>query len=398
MQGKAALHDLANSETVDSIVAADQDLESLQAYVNVKGLGARVACQFVDAADRRSIDRLMARAPDVVVDLLPIHFIGNVCQSALEHGVHLVNTFYAVEEIQSWAAQAEDHELTFLPEFGLDPGIDLILLGEALRQFDHVESVLSYGAGLPEPAAAHPPLHYKVSWTFEGVLKSYMRTARLLRGGHPVEIEASEIFAPKHIHTLDVDSLGPLEAYPNGDAMRYARMLGLREDQLQEMGRYACRWPGHGAFWKALVDLHLLDEEPVAIDGYEVDRKRFLAAVLEPQLQYENHERDLVLVRVEVTGRRNGKTEKAIYQVLDFRDLETGLTAMSRTVGFTASIGAQMIASGAISQRGLLSPLTDIPYEPFARELERRGIQIESWTVPAPVSPAGDLAGKRTMG
>jgi saccharopine dehydrogenase-like NADP-dependent oxidoreductase len=64
--------------------------------------------------------------------------------------------------------------------------------------------------------------------------------------------------------------------------------------------------------------------------------------------------------------------------MIDWRDMSTGHTAMSRTVGYTASIGAQMIADGQIRERGLLSPLSDVPYETFVRELARRDIQITS--------------------
>jgi len=63
-------------------------------------------------------------------------------------------------------------------------------------------------------------------------------------------------------------------------------------------------------------------------------------------------------------------------QVIDRRDLATGFTAMSRTVGFTASIGAQLIGSGRLQKRGLLSPLRDIPYDLFKQELAKRGIHI----------------------
>ncbi len=51
----------------------------------------------------------------------------------------------------------------------MDPGIDLVLLGEAVRSLDHVEEIISYGAGFPEPEATDNPLKYKVTWTFEGV-------------------------------------------------------------------------------------------------------------------------------------------------------------------------------------------------------------------------------------
>jgi saccharopine dehydrogenase-like NADP-dependent oxidoreductase len=63
--------------------------------------------------------------------------------------------------------------------------------------------------------------------------------------------------------------------------------------------------------------------------------------------------------------------------VIDKRDLETGFTAMTRTVGFAASIGAHMILRGDIQKRGVLSPARDVPYEPFVDELKKRGIHME---------------------
>ena len=50
---------------------------------------------------------------------------------------------------------------------------------------------------------------------------------------------------------------------------------------------------------------------------------------------------------------------------------------MNRTVGYTASIGAQMILRGDIRKRGLLSPLTDIPTDIFFEELRQRGITVQ---------------------
>ena len=127
-----------------------------------------------------------------------------------------------------------------------------------------------------------------------------------------------------------------------------------------------------------MVDLHLLDNEPVMVDDVAVDRKRFLAAAIEPHIQYRDNERDVVVVRVDVKGRQGREKKHAIYQVIDRRDLETGFTAMSRTVGYTTSIGALMIGTGKITKRGVLSPINDIPYESFAQELRKRGIRITS--------------------
>lgn len=376
MQGKAALHDLVQSHEVTEIIAADRQVEALQAYLAEKRYGAKVRCDQVDAADPASLERLLQSGVDVVIDLLPAHLCGRVAAAAVRHGVHLVNTFYTVPEVKALADQAAAQNLIILPEFGLDPGIDLVMLGEAARGLDEVEEIWSYGGGIPEPQAADNPLKYKVTWTFEGVLNSYRRAGKVIRDGKLVEIKDTEMFHPENIHRIHIEGLGELEAFPNGDAIQYADLLGLASTRLRALGRYALRWPGHCAFWRALVDLHLLDAEPVQVDGAAIAPRRFLAAVLEPHLQYRAHERDIVILRVEVKGKKDGHSRRIVAQMIDRRDLQTGFTAMNRTVGYTASIGAQMIATGRIARRGLLAPINDIPYTALASELARRGIHI----------------------
>lgn len=378
MQGKAALHDLVHSGEATEIIAADRDFEALKAHVAGRQYGAKVQCEHVDAANPESINRLMGQGPDVAIDLMPVYYHGRVVTAAIEHRVHLVNASYAVPEMKELAEEAKAKDLAILPEFGMDPGMDLVLLGEAVRSLDDVEEIITYGAGFPEPEAADNFLKYKVTWTLEGTLKSYLRAGRVIRDGKIVEIKATEMFSPENIHEIELEGLGRLEAFPNGDALKYADLLGIETSRLRNLGRYVLRWPGHCTFWKAMVDLHLLDDEPVMVDGVAVDRKRFLTAVIEPHIQYGANERDVVVVRIDVKGRKGGARKHAVYQVIDKRDLETSFTAMSRTVGYTASIGALMIGTGKITGRGVLSPVNDVPYEAYARELGKRDIQLTS--------------------
>ena len=374
MQGRAALHDLVRSEGVARVVAADRDIEGLRTHVATRGYGAKLTCAALEAADTGAIDRLVAGGHDVVIDLLPVPFIGAVAAAAVEHGVHLVNTFYVTPELRRLADLAQAKGVTLLPELGLDPGIDLVLLGDAVRRFDQVTGIACYGAGIPEPAAADNPLRYKVSWTFEGVLRSYHRSGRLVRDGVVVAFGDTDQFRPEFVHEIEIDGIGRLEAFANGDAVEYARLLGLDESTLTRAGRYAMRYPGHCAFWRVVAALGLLDDGTVEVDGVQVDRRRFLARALEPRLQYAADERDVAILRVEVDGVRDGAARRVVHQVIDRRDLDTGLTAMSRTVGYAASIGAQMIGAGLITTRGLLSPVTDVPYAPFIDALAARGI------------------------
>ncbi len=265
--------------------------------------------------------------------------------------------------------------LRFLPEAGLDPGLDLVLAQLAVRSLDEVHELISYGAGFPEPTAAPQPLRYKITWSLEGVLRSYVRPARLRRNGQEQRIAADQIFAPANIHTLAVPGLGTLEAYPNGDALAYAKRLGIQET-VTTTGRYVLRWPGHAALFYSLVALGLLSDEPMAPRDSSLSPLAMLARVLEPRLRYGPTERDVAIVRVEARGSKDGRKQKLVCQVVDRRDLYTGLFAMNRLVGFTASIIAQMIAAGDISGVGVLSPLTDVPPKRFIDELDRRGIAV----------------------
>jgi len=386
LQGKVALHDLVNSDTVTKVIAADINIEAIKQLVETKQY-SKVQCEFIDANNQENINRLMDLRPDIVIDLLPIPFVNRIAKSAIKKGINLINTLSVSPEIKKLAGEAESKGISVLPEFGLDPGIDLVLLGQAVKGMKELEVINSYGAGIPTLEVADNPINYKVTWSLEGVLSTYLRSSRLIRNSKIVQLEGNELFNQENIHEIVINDIGKLEAFPNGDALRYLPSIGIEKQSdefksIKEMGRYTMRWPGHCAFWKKLVDLHLLDDEPINIDGKEIDRKRFLAKVIEPHIQLKENEEDLAILLIEIIGKKNGEETRVIYQLIDKRDLATGFTAMSRTVGYTVSIGAQLIGNGKITKKGILSPVNDIPYDIFKKELQKREIIIKSTTEP----------------
>ncbi len=372
-QGKAAIYDLVGSPEVKRLLCADAELDALRAFLAPLGTPKASAVQ-LDASDTAALRSLMNDAIDVVVDLLPRQFAPSVAQAAIDAGVHLVNTNYD-HDLRDLAAKAQQANVALLPEMGFDPGIDLVLAGEAVRHLDEVHALISYGGGVPEPSASHDnPLRYKITWTWEGVLHSYHRTARQIREGQIITIPADKLFEPEHGRVIELPELGELEAFPNGDASVYAEKLGI-ERTVRTVARYALRWPGHRAFWQAMVQLGFLDETPVPGLPTEVTPRQFMVHHLEPRLRYEPEQRDLAIIRVDVEGLAGGRRQRRVIDLIDAKDTTAQLTAMSRTVGFTASIGAQMLARGTIADRGLLSPAVHVPYEPFVHELHRRGIR-----------------------
>jgi lysine 6-dehydrogenase len=376
LQGKAVIHDLEQSDAVSEIVAADSAAEQARAYVGRKGY-RKVRVVQVDASDPAAIEHLVRESrPRVLVCMLPPDFQPALAHVAVDAGVPYVSSSYTGNLIEL-DGSAREKGVSVLPEMGMDPGIDLILGRLAVDELDVVYGMRSYGAGLPEPACARDnPIRYKITWTFEGVLKAYMRPARFLRGGKEAAIPGGQIFRPENGHTLEVPGVGAMDAYYNGDAIRYIDIFGLGPE-LKEMGRFAMRWPGHNPFWNVMAELGFLDEAPTRVDGVEISPRRFVVEHLTPRLQFHDTERDMVVIRVEAWGVKNQKPLRVVYELIDYRDLRTGLFAMNRTVGFTTSIAAQLILTGKIRKTGVLTPVRDVPAMEVVRELEKRGMKIQ---------------------
>jgi len=376
LQGKAVVHDLEQSEIVTAIVAADIDAEVAKAYIGRKGY-RKVQAVALDAERPEGVAELVREIrPQVLICMLPPDFQPAVARAAVRAGVHYVSSSYT-GDLTELDGPAREKGVTLLPEMGMDPGIDLILGRLAVDELDVVHGLRSYGAGLPEPACAGDnPIRYKITWTFEGVLKAYMRPARLLQDGQEIAIPGGRIFRPEYGHSFEVPGVGGMDAYPNGDALRYIEVFGLGSE-LREMGRYAMRWPGHNPFWNAMAELGFLDETPERISGVDLSPRRFVVEHLSPRLQFADGERDVVVIRVEAWGLKNRQPLRVTYELVDYRDLATGLFAMNRTVGFTTSIAAQLILSGRVQKPGLLNPAADLPAAAVAEELKKRGMNIE---------------------
>ena len=386
MQGKASLVDLLGAPGIDEIVVTDcypgfeRDIDALgEPWVKAVK---------VDASKREELAAVMAGA-DVVVELLPGLFAMPVAKLAAELGVNLVSAMYLANpgEQDPVKREANQKELaridavmkakgkTILEEFGMDPGIDLVLGRTCLDGLDEVQAFHSYGAGFPEREAANNPIRYKFTWSVIGVMRSYLRPAVVIKGGRDVAVRADEMFSPANTHLLDLPGMGgPLECFPNGDSSHFAEAFGIR-GTVKSMGRYICRWPGHGAFWEVMARCGFLSDDPIRVGNCEVAPTAFCAALLGSQEQffYGKGERDVALIRTDARGLKDGRPWRVVCQAIDKRDLSTGLTSMQRTVGFPVSIGAQMILDGRLEKKGIVSP-SEVPFEEFMKELGKRNI------------------------
>ncbi len=377
IQGRAALYDLSRNESVDHVTCADIQPELLDSFDFIDK--AKIQIGRIDANDPNELASAMAEKFDVVLDFLPPQCIRTVAEAAIKSGVHLVNTNYPYDILDLDQA-AKEKGISILPECGLDPGIDLVLYNYSLKYFDEVFKLNSFCGGIPEKAACDNPLNYKISWNISAVLKSQTRDATLVADSEIIYIPAKDQHENAFIHNIEFPGLGTLEAIPNGDAVRYAKLLKI-ETNLSETGRYTLRWPGWCSFWDPLKKFGFLSDEPVKGLPDRVSPLEMVAKLLEPQLQYNDSEKDLCVMVNRVEGIRSGKQQILTCTLLIERDLFTGLMAMSMGVAYPACIAAEMIVRGDITKKGVLSPATDLPCDLFMDQLNKRGIKINEMIV-----------------
>ena len=374
LQGRAALAALSRMRSVDQLICADlaeEVPEKVRSMVDLE----KTRFEKVDASSRDDLLTLLREDVDVAVEFLPVPLMPKVYEAAVEAGVGLVGTSYG-QTIRHLHDRAANAGISLMPECGLDPGIDLVVYGHAVKEFDELHVLNSYCGGIPEKKACDNPLNYKISWNWDLVLRSQKRPAVLIKDGRRVEIAAEDQQDNDMIGTIHFPGLGKLESIPNGDAVFYTDLLGVT-GTIRETGRYTLRWPGWCAFWAPLKKLGFLSDEPLDVGGCAVTPHQFVVRLTEPQLQFRDDEKDLVVMRNVFAGLKDGRQKRMVTDLYIERDLETGLLAMNRSVGYPASIVAHMIGSGRITKKGVLSPMVDVPYDLFMAELSRCGITVK---------------------
>ena len=161
IQGRTALYDLAADQNVSHIICADlqfDELSKIEAFTNME----KITTARIDAENKSALLNLYEKV-DVVIDLLPKEFKTHVNETALEAKVNVVNTSYMYHP-EALDKKAKEAGITIMPECGLDPGIDLVIYGDARTRFDSLSVINSYCGGFPEIKACTNPMNYKLSW------------------------------------------------------------------------------------------------------------------------------------------------------------------------------------------------------------------------------------------
>jgi lysine 6-dehydrogenase len=364
LQGSACAYDLLRHPDVAQVTLADHRTGRLPPFLKKT---RRLRQLKLDVTSAPALRRAL-KGQNAVMCALPYYFNGVVAKAAVAAGVHhsdLGGNTEIVRQQLKLDRAARKAGVAVVPDCGLAPGMVNILAAEGIRRVGAADAVQIYVGGLPQHP--EPPLNYQIVYSLEGALDYYTTPSWVLRDGQPAQVDALSELEP-----IDFPApLGRLEAFHTGGGI--STMPWAWAGKIRRMEYKTLRYPGHVAIMKAIRELGLLDTKPIDVKGQKVvPRAAFIAAVSPKLTRPEG--RDLVALRVVVMG-TNGK--RAAWELLDYYDEATGISAMMRTTGYSLAITGLMQADGRISQHGVHTPDVAVPFGAYVNELAHRGVRIQ---------------------
>jgi lysine 6-dehydrogenase len=365
LQGSACAYDLLQQPAVERVTLADLDPRRLPAFLKKKA-GKRLVLARLDVKQTARLRALM-RGHDAVMNASPYHFNYAVAKTAVAAGLHCADLGGNTEIVQrqkTLDAAARKKSVSVIPDCGLAPGMVNVIAAEGIRRVGDADTVKIFVGGLPRHP--EPPLNYQIVYSLEGALDYYTTPSWVLRDGEPARVDAlSEVES-----VAFPAPVGTLEAFHTGGGI--STMPWAYAGRVRTMEYKTLRYPGHVAIMRSIRELGLLDLKPVSVKGTKVVPRDFFIATVSPGLTKPD-EPDLVALRVEVTG-RSGR--RVAWQLLDYADEATGISAMMRTTGYSLAITGLMQVDGRISRAGAHTPDEAVPFRAYVDELKRRGVEI----------------------
>lgn len=378
-QGRASAFDLASNEMVKKLVLVDVDravLQEVSAWIG----SSKLVLDTVDCRNKEEVTAMLKKE-EISLLVLSVPWLLTLppVEAAIESGVDVVDfglyqNIEFDERIEEYDRKAKEAGVAVVPSCGLAPGITNITAANGAREMDRVDTIQVYVGGNPEKP--EPPLYYKTVWSIQGVWNQFMEPCRVIKDGKPDTLEATT-----EVEDIEFKGLGRFEiAYTDGlgsllQTYKLPILKGARN-----IYEKTVRWPGHYHIINVFKGCGLLDNKPLSLKGADISPREFLTALLDPVLRLKEDERDMVTMRVNVIGEKDGEKKIQSYEMVDYKDTETGITSMSRTTGFTGAVVAGMFGQGKIKEKGVVFPeiigADEELYTELVAELKKRNIVV----------------------
>ena len=368
--GSVAAETLASSGMFSKVVVADARLE--QAKKLVKALGSkRLSAIKFDAGNPKSIKDAIAGSKVVLNCVGPFYKFGPIILKAVIESkinyVDICDDFDATEVMLGMDKAAKKAGVSALIGMGSSPGFANVLVRFcADSMLDRVEAVDIYhahgGEKVEGPAVVKHRIH-SMKADVPMFLKGKFTTVRLFEdSGKALEEE---------VEFRDVGKYW-VYAYPHPETITLPRYLkGVK--RVTNLGLVLP--PTYAELIKGMVRLGVTEEEPIEVQGQSVVPLEFAVAFILSRRKKLVKEAGLTgpqgCLKIVVKGSKDGNKSTYIFSISSKRQ------GMGEGTGIPAAVGAMLMGTGRIKEKGVLPPEACI--EPMeALELARTKTSVGS--------------------
>lgn len=358
MVGRAMAVDLAKNYRV---TAADVNPENLK----ILRKKHRVETVVADLSLPQKIRELIAGF-DLVVGAVPGFMGFSTLKTVIEAGKDIVDISFMPEDALELDDLAKQKSVVAVVDCGVAPGMSNMILGYHHQRME-MESFDCMVGGLP--VVRSWPYEYKAPFSPVDVLEEYTRPARMKENGAVVIKPA--LSEPE---LVEFDNIGTLEAF-NTDGLRSL----LTTIGVPNMRERTLRYPGHAALMRILRESGFLDDELMDIKGGKVRPVDVTAKLLFPRWKLHEDEEEFTVMRVEISGTKNGKPKHYVYDLFDRYDKTTWTSSMARTTGYTCTAVANLVLKRDFTRIGISPPeyvgAEEKCFKKVMGYLEERGVE-----------------------
>lgn len=316
MVGRTIAYDLSKQFNVHSFDVSETNLTLLD---NLQPLIAAVKCNLLEFETYPKIFNDF----DFFVCAVPGFMGFKVMQHLIPFGKPIVDISFFPEDAELLQPLAKQYQTVAIVDAGVAPGLSNMVLGYATSLMQ-VEKFCCYVGGLPFERKF--PFQYKAPFSPIDVIEEYTRPARLKENG---KIEVRD--ALTEIEDVDVPGIGTLEAF-NSDGLR--SLLHTFPD-IPNMKEKTLRYPGHATMMLAFKHAGFFNTEAIEVRNQKVIPIDLTAKLLIDQWKSDPNEKEFTVMKIDVEGNTNGKSNTLKFYLFDENDSE--LSSMSRTTGFTCT-------------------------------------------------------------
>ncbi len=275
---------------------------------------------------------------DSVIAAVPYDYNLSLARVAIEKHVHFTDlggNNDVVQEELSLDNKAKESDVSIVPDMGLAPGLVSILAMDGYNRVKGAHTIKIRVGGLPQDPK--PPLNYMIVFSVHGLVNEYIEPSIIIRDGELKTVESmTEVEDVKFR-----EPFGTLECFHTSGGV--STLPYTLKGKIQNLDYKTVRYPGHCNIMKAMLDIGLASEDEIKVGSKKVRPRDVFEAILDKNLPKEG--KDLVLLKVIIEGKGS---HKCIFEMIDYYDEETNLTAMMRSTGFPIALLSYMQANGEI--------------------------------------------------